>query len=236
MNKRDFIKSLAFSATAMSFMSFTAGFKTGKREWNGEFTVPSEVAGYKELKSFAGSSTMKSHLELHKSYADNLNRNVRDLGIRGISTIEIFKNMSQYPAHLRVNAGGFFNHKLYWRVLSPKADTAVKGGILKALNRDFGSVENFKKEFTDKGLTLFGSGWLWLVSDNGRLKITSTEGNDNPLMDDVSDKGRPLMCLDLWEHAWDLDHQSNRESYINAFWGMADWSIVEKRYRIFLRQ
>lgn len=236
MNKRDFIKSLAFSATALSFMGFTTGFKAGRKEWDGVFTVPSEMIRYNELKPFAGDSTMKSHLELHKSYAGNLNKNVLDLGIKGVSTIEIFKNMSQYPAHLRENAGGFFNHKLYWKVLSPKADTVAKGGILKAINRDFGSVENFKKEFTYKGLSLFGSGWLWLVYDNGRLKITSTQGNDNPLMDDVSEKGRPLMCLDLWEHAWDIYHQGNRESYIDAFWGMADWGIVERRYENFLRQ
>ena len=141
-------------------------------------------------------------------------------------SIEDILKSSDLPVGIRNNGGGFYNHCLFWSILSPNGGGEPEGKLLEAINRDFGSFENMKSEFNKAAATRFGSGWAWLCCDNGMLSICSTANQDNPLMDGQCG-GTPIMGLDVWEHAYYLNYQNRRPDYINAFWNLVDWNAVE---------
>ncbi len=145
---------------------------------------------------------------------------------------DVLKNISKYSAKMRNNAGGHYNHEMFWEIMSPKADQKTSGKLNDAVVRDFGSMEAFKNQFNDAAKNRFGSGWAWLVMTNDKkLVVSSTPNQDNPLMDVAEVKGFPLMGLDVWEHAYYLKYQNKRPDYINAWWNVLDWDQIEKRYR-----
>lgn len=189
---------------------------------------------YDALEPYIDPQTMEIHYSKHhKAYTDKLNDAVKGTEYEGKTIEEIMQNISKASPAIRNNGGGFYNHSLFWSVMGPEKGGVPHANISNALNTSFGSFENFQEEFTKAGITRFGSGWVWLIlKKNGTLKITSTANQDNPLMDIISEeeKGVPILCLDVWEHAYYLKYQNKRPDYISAWWNVVDWGRVEELY------
>ena len=167
----------------------------------------------------------------HQGYTTKLNAALESAGITE-DLESLFSKISTLSPAIRNNGGGFYNHKLFWSVLTPDAKEAPEGALAEAITNTFGSLEALKDEFNQAAATQFGSGWAWLVVDaEGNLKVTSTPNQDNPLMDVADDKGTPILGLDVWEHAYYLNYQNKRPEYISAFWKLLNWDEVEKRYQ-----
>ncbi|UCH15575.1 MAG: superoxide dismutase [Bacteroidales bacterium] len=195
------------------------------------FELPKLDYDYKALEPYIDAQTMEiHHTKHHGAYTAKLNDAIKGTELEGKSLEDIFKNISEHPAGVRNNGGGYYNHNLFWKILSPRSGEEPTGDLLNAINKSFGSFENFKNEFSTAAASVFGSGWAWLVKSNGELKATSTPNQDNPLMDVASVKGIPLMGLDVWEHAYYLKYQNRRPDYIAAFWNIVAWDEVAKRY------
>lgn len=143
----------------------------------------------------------------------------------------IFSTISQYGPAIRNNGGGYYNHNIFWNSLSPNGGGEPSGTLGEAINKKWGNLDNFKKEFSDAAATRFGSGWAWLIiNKEGELEITSTANQDNPLMETETVRGTPLLGLDVWEHAYYLKYQNKRPDYINAFWNIVNWDFAQKNY------
>ncbi len=195
------------------------------------FELPVLSYDYNALEPHIDAKTMEiHHSKHHAGYTNNLNNAVKDTGLENKSIEEILKNISKYSVAVRNNGGGFYNHKLFWESMSPKGGGEPIGDLLGAINRDFGSFEKFKEIFNKAAATRFGSGWAWLVNQDGKLTVSSTPNQDNPLMDIADVKGTPILGLDVWEHAYYLKYQNRRPEYINAFWNVIDWGQVAKRF------
>ncbi len=176
--------------------------------------------------------TMEIHsTRHHKAYFDNLQAAVKDTAMADFSLCELFAQMSQYPVAVRNNGGGHYNHNLFWSVMSADGGGNPSGEIEKAIEKGFGTFDAFKETFNNAAKTRFGSGWAWLcVKDDGSLCVCSTPNQDNPLMDLSDCKGKPVLGLDVWEHAYYLKYQNKRPDYISAFWNVVNWKEVEQRY------
>jgi Fe-Mn family superoxide dismutase len=176
--------------------------------------------------------TMEIHHDRHHAaYVNNLNAALEGQhGILEMSIEELMANISKVSTAIRNNGGGHYNHSLFWKLLSPNGGGAPKGALAEDINATFGSFEKFKDEFSRAGTTRFGSGWAWLVVAAGKLAISSTPNQDNPLMDIAEIKGTPILALDVWEHAYYLQYQNKRPDYINAFWNLVNWDEVSIRY------
>lgn len=186
---------------------------------------------YDALEPFIDKMTMEiHHSKHHKAYYDNMMNAVKGTDMEGKTLEEVFANMSKYPAAVRNNGGGYYNHNLYWEVMK------VNGGkpsakLEAAIVKTFGSMDELKKQFTDAGKTRFGSGWAWLsVDKDGKLFVSSTPNQDNPLMDVADKKGTPILGMDVWEHAYYLKYQNKRPDYTEAFWSVINWEAVSKKY------
>lgn len=186
---------------------------------------------YDALEPFIDKMTMEiHHSKHHKAYYDNMMNAVKGTDMEGKTLEEVFANMSKYPAAVRNNGGGYYNHNLYWEVMK------VNGGkpsakLEAAIVKTFGSMDELKKQFTDAGKTRFGSGWAWLsVDKDGKLFVSSTPNQDNPLMDVADKKGTPILGMDVWEHAYYLKYQNKRPDYTEAFWNVINWEAVSKKY------
>jgi Fe-Mn family superoxide dismutase len=183
------------------------------------------------LEPFANSETLKLHLQHHATYTENLNAAVHAAGLRGKTAHELMRMSSEYPPEIRNLAGGYVNHKLYWRILDPRGK-APSEEFSRIVERDFESFEKLTGEFSQAAGSLFGSGWVWLIADrSGKLKITSTVNHDNPVMDVADTRGFPLLCLDVWEHAYYIKNKNRRSDYIHSFWQVVNWEVVSRRYR-----
>ena len=173
------------------------------------------------------------HTKHHAGYTNNLNAAIEGTELEKMSLREIFAHVSKHPVAVRNNGGGYWNHKLFWEIMSPDGggQPSERMNIYKALMRDFGSYEEFKKQFSAAAATRFGSGWAWLCVDKGdKLFITSTPNQDNPLMDVADRKGTPILGLDVWEHAYYLNYQNRRPDYIEAFYNVINWQKVTENY------
>lgn len=186
---------------------------------------------YDALEPFIDKMTMEiHHSKHHKAYYDNMMNAVKGTDMEGKTLEEVFANMSKYPAAVRNNGGGYYNHNLYWEVMK------VNGGkpsakLEAAIVKTFGSMDELKKQFTDAGKTRFGSGWAWLsVDKDGKLFASSTPNQDNPLMDVAEKHGTPILGMDVWEHAYYLKYQNKRPDYTEAFWNVINWEAVSKKY------
>ena len=197
------------------------------------FELPKLEYDYKALEPHIDAQTMEiHHSKHHAAYITNLNNALASIANAPTSIDDIIKNISKYPAAVRNNGGGFFNHNLFWKVMSPKGGGAPKGDLADAVNKHFGSFDKLKEQLSTAGVTRFGSGWAWLVvKDNGELAITSSPNQDNPLMDIAETKGKPILGLDVWEHAYYLKYQNRRADYISAFWNVINWDEVALRLK-----
>ncbi|TKD50885.1 superoxide dismutase [Sphingomonas baiyangensis] len=198
------------------------------------FELPPLPYAYDALEPTIDKETMTFHHDKHhKAYTDKLNEGVEKDGLGGKSIEEILGSISSASAMVRNNGGGYWNHDFFWKTMSPdggKPD-AMSSELHEAIGRDFGDLDKLKEEFNTKGAGQFGSGWAWMIADDaGKLKITSTPNQDNPLMDVVSDRGTPLLGNDVWEHAYYLTYRNDRGAYLKAWWDVVDWAVVSERY------
>ena len=176
---------------------------------------------------------MEIHYSKHAAgYANNLNDAVKAENVDTTKPLDdLLRRISRYSVKMRNNAGGHYNHELFWRSMSPSGTETPSGTLASAVDSSFGSFDAFKKQFSDAGAGRFGSGWAWLIVDNDRrLKITSTPNQDNPLMDVAETKGFPLLGLDVWEHAYYLRYQNRRAEYINNWWKVVHWNFIQERF------
>ena len=198
------------------------------------FELPALPYANDALEPHIDARTMEIHHgKHHNGYTNKLNAAIAGTDLEGKSIEDILANVSQYSAGVRNNGGGFYNHSLFWTSMSASGggEPSDRMNIKKAIDRDFGSFENFKKEFAAAAGTRFGSGWAWLcVDSNDKLFICSTPNQDNPLMDVVPEDGKPVLGLDVWEHAYYLNYQNRRPDYVQAFFNVVDWATVSKRY------
>lgn len=175
--------------------------------------------------------TMQIHHDKHHAaYVNNLNAAVKGTALENQTLEQIFKKVSKVSAAVRNNAGGHYNHSLFWQIMTANS-TGPSPEFEKVLDKAFGSFDNFKKTFADSAAKRFGSGWAWLISQNGKLAISTTPNQDNPLMDIVKVNGYPILALDVWEHAYYLKYQNKRPDYISAWWTLVNWPEVERRYK-----
>ncbi|HUA66773.1 MAG TPA: superoxide dismutase [Alphaproteobacteria bacterium] len=172
----------------------------------------------------------------HKAYVDNLNKAVAGTPLEGKSIDAIVSDIASVPENVRGpvrnNGGGHWNHSFFWKLLSGKGAKAPEGKLADAINADFGSFDAFKEKFEAAGLGRFGSGWAWLVSQNGKLGIVSTANQDNPLMGKAISgaEGKPIIGVDVWEHAYYLKYQNKRAAYLKAIWNVIDWNAAAKNF------
>lgn len=237
-SRRDFLVTAgkAGIAAGLSFTvlpSLAAGQK--KSFYNIGFLQRPLPYDFNALEPNIDAMTMEIHYTKHAAaYAKNLADAVaaENVDTAKMKLEDVLKNISKYSMKMRNNAGGHYNHEMFWEIMSPKADRQTAGKLNDAILRDFGSMEAFKTQFADAAKNRFGSGWAWLVLTNDKkLVVSSTPNQDNPLMDIAEVKGQPLLGLDVWEHAYYLKYQNRRPDYISNWWNVLDWDKVEKRYR-----
>ena len=195
------------------------------------FTLPDLDYSYDALERSIDARTMEiHHSKHHAGYTNKLNAAVEGSALANMSIEEILAGAGKHGPAVRNNGGGFYNHNLFWEIMSPNGGGKPEGAVLKAINDTFGGFEGFRKQFSDAAATRFGSGWAWLVKTNSGLVVTSTPNQDNPLMDVAEVKGTPILGLDVWEHAYYLKYQNRRPEYIEAFWNVINWTEVNNRF------
>lgn len=196
------------------------------------FQLPQLAYSYDALEPNIDSRTMEIHHgKHHAGYTNKLNAAIQGSDLEGQDIESILSNVSKHGGAVRNNGGGFYNHTLFWEVMSPNGGGEPQGELASAINEAFGSFEEFKSQFSSAAGTRFGSGWAWLcVDNNGKLFICSTPNQDNPLMDIAEQKGTPILGLDVWEHAYYLNYQNRRPDYVQAFFNVIDWNVVNNKY------
>jgi len=195
------------------------------------FTLPNLPYAYDALEPHFDKMTMEiHHSKHHAGYTNNLNNATAGKPESELPIEEILKNISKYSTAVRNNGGGFYNHSLFWTILSPNGGGKPSGALSAAIDATFGSFEALQEKFNAAAATRFGSGWAWLCVNDGKLEICSTPNQDNPLMDDAGCSGTPILGLDVWEHAYYLKFQNRRPDYIQTFWNLINWEEVTRRY------
>lgn len=196
------------------------------------FTLPELPYAHDALEPHIDARTMEIHHgKHHAGYTTNLNKAIEGSPLEGRSIVDILKGLDMENMGVRNNGGGFYNHDLFWKVMSPNGGGAPSGELGEAIDRDFGSFDAFKEKFNALAATRFGSGWAWLcVHPGGKLDACSTPNQDNPLMPGVGCGGTPILGLDVWEHAYYLHYQNRRPDYIGAWWNVVNWEEVATRY------
>jgi Fe-Mn family superoxide dismutase len=246
-SRRDFIKKSAalvigtLTASSILNQAFASGNFSEESYTpidGGKYTLPALPYAYDALEPHIDKLTMEiHHSKHHKAYVDNMNKALEALDGKILGTSQtfetIFENVAKLPVALRNNAGGHYNHSLFWSLMKPNGGGEPKGKLAEAIKTTFGSFEEFKKQFADAGMKRFGSGWAWLVkTKEGKLVISSTANQDNPLMnlESVEIKGMPVLALDVWEHAYYLKNQNKRADYITSWWNVVNWELAEGLY------
>ncbi len=197
------------------------------------FELPKLPYAYDALEPHIDARTMEiHHSKHHAGYTNNLNAAIADTDLTGKCIGEILATISRQSSAIRNNGGGYYNHDLFWKLMSPNGGGQPTGALLNAINDTFGGFEQFKEKFSKAAATRFGSGWAWLVKlPNGSLKVCSTPNQDNPLMDDAEVKGTPVLALDVWEHAYYLKFQNRRPDYISDFFEVINWEEASRRFQ-----
>jgi len=195
------------------------------------FELPKLNYAFDALEPNIDAKTMEIHYgKHHNGYTNNLNNIISGTDNEGKSIEDILNSLDLENKGLRNNGGGFYNHNLFWEIMGPNGGGEPSGEISESINSNFGSFENFKEEFSKAAATRFGSGWAWLCAHpDGKLEICSTANQDNPLMPNGCG-GNPILCLDVWEHAYYLNYQNRRPDYINAFFNVINWEEVNKKF------
>lgn len=196
-----------------------------------KYELPALPYSFDALEPYIDAMTMEIHHNRHHAgYVNNLNNAVSGTELEKLSLEDTLKNISKFPVAVRNNGGGHFNHSLFWQVMKKNGGGDPKAGLLKAIESDLGSFDTFKEKFSNAAATRFGSGWAWLVVNQGKLSVGSTPNQDNPLMDLSEIKGTPILGLDVWEHAYYLKYQNKRPDYISAWWNVVNWDAVTEKY------
>jgi len=213
-----------FIVCTIVFVLFSNGFAQFQQE-------PLPYA-YNALEPYIDATTMEIHYSNHAGYVKNLNNAFMAVDLKVNPNLnEIFENISRYNSIIRNNAGGHYNHTFFWSILTPKIDGIPALHLKSDIERTFGSMDQFKKLFFAEGVSLFGSGWVWLVvTSENKLVITTTPNQDNPLMADAKIKGTPILGIDVWEHAYYLKYQNRRAEYMESVWKIINWEQVSKLY------
>ena len=195
------------------------------------FELPSLPYAYDALEPHFDARTMEIHHgKHHAGYTAKLNAALEGTDAASSSIEEILANVESLGTGIRNNGGGFFNHSLFWSILSPNGGGAPTGGLAAAIDASFGSFDKLKEEFSAAAATRFGSGWAWLCAKGDKLEVCSSANQDNPLMPGVGCGGTPILGLDVWEHAYYLKYQNKRPDYIAAFWNVINWEVVSANY------
>ena len=195
------------------------------------FELPKLSYAYDALEPHIDARTMEiHHSKHHNAYTTNLNNAIAGTDLEGKSIETILSNLDLSNAAVRNNGGGYFNHNLFWEIMSPNGGGLPTGELAAAIDAAFGSFENFKAAFAKAGATQFGSGWAWLCVKNGTLEVCGTPNQDNTLMPGVGCGGTPILGMDVWEHAYYLNYQNRRPDYIEAFFNVINWNEVAKKY------
>ena len=195
------------------------------------FTLPALPYAYEALEPHIDTKTMQIHHgKHHQAYVDNLNKAVAGTPNETKTLEELVKGAGSISPAVRNNGGGHWNHTFFWESMAPNAGGAPSGALADAINAAFGSLDAFKEKFAAAGISRFGSGWAWLLVKDGKLEISSTPNQDNPLMDVAEVKGTPILGVDVWEHAYYLHYQNRRADYLTAFWNVVNWSKVAERF------
>lgn len=216
----------------------TIGHPEDVKADDGAFKMVELPYAYDALIPHIDAATMEIHYSKHYlTYTNNLNRVIAGTEQEQLPIEDILAKLDMANTDLRNNAGGYYNHNVFWEVMGPKAGGVPQDTLAIAIKRDFGSFENFKSAFENAASRQFGSGWAWLVSDKaGKLQVTSTANQDNPLMPQAEIKGTPILALDVWEHAYYLNYQYKRKRYIEAFFNVINWKKVNERYEDAMRR
>lgn len=194
------------------------------------FTLPPLPYAYNALEPHIDEQTMKIHHDKHhQAYVDNLNKAIAGTEHENKSLEDLIANAGKISPAVRNNGGGHWNHTFFWDILSADGG-APSGSLAEAINSAFGSFDEFKAKFNTAGATRFGSGWAWLIVKDGKLEVTSTPNQDNPLMDVAEVKGTPILGVDVWEHAYYLKYQNKRPDYLAAIWNVINWKKVQENF------
>ena len=200
------------------------------------FNLPQLDYNYNSLEPYIDAKTMEiHHSKHHQGYTNNLNAAVKDTDNESRDIVDILKNLDMSDMTLRNNAGGYFNHNLFWEVINPNNDNVMSDKLKLLIDESFGSFDEFKQTFSKAAASRFGSGWAWLCVKNGKLEVCSTPNQDNPIMPNGCG-GSPILALDVWEHAYYLNYQNRRADYINAFFEVVNWGVVSSKLEMFLTQ
>jgi Fe-Mn family superoxide dismutase len=236
-SRRQFIKQTGKASIAMASMPLmhTLGVLPINQEINFQ-QIPLPYA-YNALEPFIDAMTMEIH---HTKHAAGYTKNLNDacvaekVDVKTTSINSLLASISKYSTKMRNNAGGHYNHELFWQSMQPAPASMPTGSLAKAIEKSFGTFADFQKAFSEAAKNRFGSGWAWLIiNEKKELAICSTANQDNPLMDIAEVKGYPLLGLDVWEHAYYLKYQNKRADYINNWWNLVNWKFVEERYIAF---
>jgi len=244
MNKREFIKTsmVVGAATFIAPAALSSCMSGSAKEkslsalsvltGSDGFVQPELAYAYNALEPHIDAETMEVHYSKHHAgYTSKFNAALKNAGESSTDILDIFSRVSTLPAGVRNNGGGYFNHNLYWKFLSPNGGGEPVGKSGEAITKAFGSFDSFKEQFSAAAATLFGSGWAWLIrNEAGELQIVTTANQDNPLMDVAAAKGTPLLNIDVWEHAYYLKNQNRRGDYIASFWNVVNWGFVEELF------
>lgn len=237
MNRRKFIYSVAAISAASVIEPFAkniinmSNIKNRSKLIMGKFELPALPYSFDALEPYIDKMTMEIHHDKHHAgYVNNLNKAVEGTDMAGKSLEELFKNISKHPVAVRNNGGGHWNHSLFWTIMKQNGGGEPSGALADAIKSSFGSFNDFKTQFSNAAATRFGSGWAWLVVQNGKLSVGSTPNQDNPLMDISDIKGTPILGLDVWEHAYYLKYQNRRPEYIEKWFNVINWAEVAKRF------
>ena len=236
-SRRQFIKQTGKAGIAMASMPLmhTFGVLPINQEINFQ-QIPLPYA-YNALEPFIDAMTMEIH---HTKHAAGYTKNLNDacvaekVDIKTTSFTSLLASISKYSTKIRNNAGGHYNHELFWQSMQPAPASMPTGSLAKAIEKSFGTFADFQKAFSEAAKNRFGSGWAWLIiNEKKELAICSSANQDNPLMDIAEVKGYPLLGLDVWEHAYYLKYQNKRADYISNWWNLVNWKFVEERYIAF---
>ena len=195
------------------------------------FTLPKLDYSYDALEPYIDARTMEiHHSKHHQGYTNKLNAAIEGSENESTNIIDILSSLDMTNMALRNNAGGYYNHKLFWEVMNPNSENVMSDGLKLAIDEAFGSFDNFKDNFSKTAATRFGSGWAWLCVKDGKLELCSSANQDNPLMPSIGCGGNPILGLDVWEHAYYLHYQNRRPDYINAFFNVINWGVVSEKF------
>src|SRR6202142_1178804 len=209
-------------------MSHTAGQGAAPQMTH---TLPPLPYSFDALEPYIDKTTMEIHHDKHHAaYVTNLNKAIENTESANKSIEEILAGVSKLPPAVRNNGGGHWNHSAFWQWMKKGGGGQPSGELSTAINRDFSSFDKFKEQFSNAGITRFGSGWAWLIKQHDKLVVASTPNQDNPLMDLAETKGIPILGLDVWEHAYYLKYQNRRPEYVGAWWDVVNWVKVGELY------